>query len=155
MGKLKGFYRNNRVFVILMGIATVCLAIILVVLLITFTGQRGGNHWGNRLAGIENHPIADTRLREIETTLSEIEIVDRASLRIVGRIIYINVFLNDGRPSDAQEIAMDSLEFFSEDEQSFYDIHFAFAKVGEVEDSEFPIMGSLKSSNRTITWTNF
>ena len=155
MGKLKGFYRNNRVFVILMGVATACLVLILVVLLMAFTGQRGGNLWGNRLVGIESFPIADSRLRQIETTLSEIEIVDRASLRIVGRIIYVNVFINDGRAADAQEIAINSLEHFSDEELSFYDIHFAFAKEGEVEDSEFPIMGSMKSSSRTIRWTNF
>ena len=102
MEKLKGFYRNNRIFVILMGIATVCLIVIFVVLFMYFTGQRGGNLWGNRLTGIEAVPIADNRLREIETYLSELEIVNRASTRIIGRVIYINVFLNDGTGADAQ-----------------------------------------------------
>jgi len=155
MNKLKGFYRNNRVFVILMGVATLCMILILVVLFFYLTGQRGGNLWGNRLQGIESFPIVDTRLREIEEVISEIEIVDRASVRIVGRIVYINVFLNDGRASDAQEIAMNSLEHFSEEELSFYDLHFAFAKTEDEEESEFPIMGSMKSTNRVIRWTNF
>ena len=156
MGKLKGFYQNNRVFVILMGVATICLIIILVVLLIYFTGQRGGNLWGNRLTGIEAVQINDNRLREIETTLAESAIVERASLRIIGRIIFINVFLEDASPADAQELANDILEFFSEDELAFYDLHFAFTKdIEDLDDSPFPIMGMLKSTNRVISWTHF
>jgi len=155
MAKLKGFYQNNRVFVILMGIAIICLMMILIVIGFYLMNQRGGNLYGNRLIGIEDVEISDNRLRELEGSIEEEEIVQRASSRIMGRIIYINVFLNDGRASDAQEMAIGILDFFDEDEIAFYDISFIFDRIGDEEYTVFPIMGYKSRTNRLISWTHF
>lgn len=154
MEKLKGFYRNNRVFVILMGIAMLCLTVIVVVVGVYFINQRSGNLYGNRLIGIEAVPITDQRLVQLQELFTDQDIVERSSTRIRGRIIYINVILNDGRAADAQEMAIESLDFFSEEELAFYDISFIFDKISE-EETVFPIMGYKKSTNRLISWTNF
>jgi len=138
-----------------MGIAAICLAIVLTILVIYFLNSSRGNLHGNRLNGIETVPISDNRLRELEALIEENEIVERASTRIMGRIIYINIFLNDGRPANGQEIAINSLEFFSEDELSFYDVSFIVDLLGDIDETVFPIMGYKNSNNRIISWTNF
>lgn len=95
MKKLKGFYKNNRVFVILMGIAIFCLAIIATAFVYIILSQNTGDLYGNRLNGIETIEIAKTRLTELEKTIKEDEKVEKATSRIKGKIIYINIYIKE------------------------------------------------------------
>ena len=154
MKKIKEFYKNNRVFVILMAVACFCLAIILVLVGYYFIDQTKGNFYGDRLNGIETVEINDAKISELEKAINENEIVQKTSIRILGKIIYINVYLKDGKASDAKNVAIKSLDLFSEDEKAFYDISYIFAKPDEKENSIFPIMGYKKSDNTIIAWTH-
>ena len=155
MKKLKGFYKNNRVFVILMGIAIFCLAVIISAFVYIVLSQNTGDLYGNRLNGIETVEIAKTRLTELEKTIKEDEKVEKVTSRIKGKIIYINIYIKEGKGTDAKNIAIKSLEFFTEDEKAFYDISYSLNKTGDVDDVTFPIMGYKKSDNTIITWTNY
>jgi len=155
MAKLKGFYKTNRNFVIMMAVSGVCLVIIIILAGIYFFSQTRGDIYGNRLNGIEQVPLTNDRLKEMEKTLAKEEIVDSVSINLKGRIVYINVFLNSGTGKDAQDIAKKAVEEFSDDEQAFYDMNFSFEKEGRDEESIFPIMGYKKSDNSVISWTNF
>ena len=154
MDKLKGFYKNNRVYVILMGLSLFCLAVVLIVVISYFIDQTTGNLFGNRLNGIETVEITQDRMREMEAKIAEDELVERASIRILGKTININIFLNDGKASDGQNIAIKSLDLFTDDEKAFYDISFLVDKIGDVEDTVFPIAGNKKSDNTIISWAN-
>ena len=155
MEKLKGFYKSNRNFVIMMAVSGICLVIILVLAGIYFFSQTRGDVYGNRLNGIEQVPLENDRLREMVTDIEKNEIVDSVSINLKGRIVYMNVFLNDGTVKEAQQIAVKALEAFSDDEKAFYDFNFSFEKEGRDEESLFPIMGYKKSDNSVIAWTNF
>ena len=154
MKKLKGFYKNNRIFVILMGVAIFCIAIIASAFLYLVLTQNQGNLYGNRLNGIETVEISKTRLTELETTIKEDSKVAKVTCKIKGKIIYINIYLNEGKATDAKNIAIKSLEFFTDDEKSFYDISYIVSK-DDIEDVTFPIMGYKKSDNTIISWTNY
>jgi len=156
MRKLKAFYRNNRVYVILMGIAVLCLIIVLSILLAYFNSQTRGSLYGNRLQGIENVEITDSRLRTIETSLNENNIVEKVNVRVIGRIIYLNFHLVDAaKPTEVKAIAINSLELFNDDEKDFYDMAFLFnRKLVDEEDTSFPVIGNKRGGQSTISWTN-
>lgn len=155
MKKLKGFYENNRIYCILMIVAIICLACIAIFLLTTFLGQSKNNVYGNRLNGIESLKITNEKKDELNSFITEQEIVEKCSINIKGKIIYLNIYLKDGKIDEAQSLAIKILEKFTEDEKDFYDINYTFAKENEEnsEESVFPIMGYKKSDSTIISWT--
>ena len=157
MKKLKGFYHNNRIYCILMIVSILCILVIGVLLLLYFINQTKNDKYGKRLSGIESVEISKDHKEEINSFISEQEIVEKSTINIEGKIIYVNVCLKDGKVGDAQNIAIKSLEKLTEDEKNFYDINFTFVKEvtndkGE-KDETFPIMGYKKSDKTIISWT--
>lgn len=150
MSNIKKFYKNNRIYCILMGISIFCLAIIAVLCIIYFVDQTKNDKYGDRLNGIESVQITEDKTNEMVNSIKENELVDNASVSVKGKIIYITVSLKDGKITDAQSIAVKSLSSLSEDEKAFYDINFAFTKN---EDETFPIMGYKKSDATIISWS--
>ena len=155
MKKLKGFYKNNRIYCILMGISILCISLIAVMFLLYFINQTKSDVYGNRLSGIENVEITKEHKDEIISFIDEQEIVEKSTINIKGKIIYINVYLKDGKVDDAQSLAIKILEKLTEDEKDFYDINYTFIKESEKGDEEtsFPIMGYKKSDKTIISWT--
>ncbi len=153
MKKLKGFYRNNRIYCILMGVSLFCLLLIALAFFMFFLNQTKTDSYGSRLNGIENVEITKEHKDEIISFITSEEKVDKASINIKGKIIYINVYLNGGKVDDAQSLAIKALEKFTEDEKNFYDINYAFALTTPDENSAFPIMGYKKSDKTIISWT--
>ncbi len=154
MGKIKTFYKNNRIYCILMAVSILCLAIIAVAFVMYFFNQTKSNAYGNRLNGIENIKISEKQAKEKADKIAEDEKVEKASVNVKGKIVYITVYLKDGKREDAETIAIKSLEsLLTEDEKEFYDISFAFVKP-KVEDKEgFTMMGYKKSDSTIISWT--
>ena len=155
MNKLKKFYQSNRIFVILMGISFFCLALILFALINYMFNQTTNDNYGNRLNGVESVKIEDKLQKEIKTQIEENDNVDHASLRIKGKILYINIYIKEENIDDSKNIAIKSLELLKDEQKSVYDIHFIIDLVTEKEETIFPIMGSKKSDNTIITWTNY
>ena len=53
--RLKRFYRNNRIYCILMGISFLCILMVVISLMIYFFSQTSSNKYGNRLDGIKDY----------------------------------------------------------------------------------------------------
>ncbi|HHX32743.1 MAG TPA: hypothetical protein GX713_00730 [Mollicutes bacterium] len=154
MKKFKEFYKSNRVFVILMAISIFCVALMLGVLVYSFFNQSSGSVYGDRLNGLETVKITDDQIKEIKDFIEEHENVDRASLRIKGKILYINFYINEPKISASKNIAIGTLDKIEEDQKNVYDISFAIDMAEDSEDTPFPIMGYKKSDNTIISWTN-
>lgn len=150
MKKLKKFYKNNRIYCILMSISLFCLAIIVMLFGIYFINQTNNDIYGNRLNGIESMEISDSKKDEIVNVIKESDKVDRASINIKGKIIYVNVYLIDGNRDLANSIAVKVLNVLDDDMKDFYDINFAFNKD---DDDAFPFMGYKKSDATIISWS--
>lgn len=155
MKGLKGFYKNNRVYVILMVVSIVCILSVLIGVVLYFVGQSSKDPYGNRLEGIETVELSEDRLTELENVIKENELVSKVNANIQGKIIYIVVTLSDGTPTDSENISVKAMEKLSEEEKAFYDIQFIFNSTSDKDDNVFPIMGYKKSSNTAISWTKY
>lgn len=153
--KLRSFYNNNRVYSILMIISIICIIAILVGVLLYFIGQTNKDKYGHRLDGIESVEIKSDKLSEIESKIIENELVKEADVYVKGKIIYITFTLNTGKHADSESIAQASLEYFSEEEKAFYDIHYTVENLDNEIEENFPVMGYIKAGNSVIKWTNY
>lgn len=150
MKKLKKFYKNNRIYCILMGISLFCLALIAMLFVVYFVNQTKNDTYGNRLNGIESMEISDNEKDEIVNVIKESDKVDKATVNIKGKIIYVNVYLLDGNRDLANSIAVKVLNTLNEEKKDFYDINFSFNKD---DDEAFPFMGYKKSDATIISWS--
>ena len=153
---MKKFYKENRVFVILMGIALVCIAIIIGLLASYVLSSNGGEKYGNRLDGISDVEIKDEFKDEMESKILEKEKVEDTKINIHGKIISFNIkFQKDTSVTEAKSVATSCMEFFEEDYLNYYDIQFVLTK-SEYEDSTstFPMLGYRKAQAANITWSN-
>ena len=153
--KLKSFYKNNRVYSILMIISIICIVAILVGVVLYFLGQTSKDKYGNRLEGIEKVEIKESKLNDIENKITESELVKSTEVVIKGKLVYITITLNTGTHADAESLAQTSLELFSEEEKAFYDIQYIVDNKDEKIEENFPVMGYIKAGNSVIKWTNY
>ena len=120
MKKLKKFYKNNRIYCILMGISIFCLALIAMLFVVYFVNQTKNDTYGNRLNGIESMEISDSEKDEIVNVIKESDKVDKATVNIKGKIIYVNVYLLDGNRDLANSIAVKVLNTLNEEKKDPY-----------------------------------
>lgn len=153
--KLKSFYKNNRVYSILMIISIICIVAILIGVLLYFIGQTNKDKYGNRLDGIEKVLISSDKINGLENKIKESELVKEVTIDISGKLMYITISLNNGKHKDAEAIAQSSLEILSDEEKAFYDIQYIIENLDKKEEENFPIMGYIKAGNSVIKWTNY
>lgn len=116
----------------------------------------GNSKYGDRLDGIEEVTISSKDKKEIASTLEEKEEVTSASVRVQGKIIYINIVFTRATSLDkAKEIAKSTLTSFDEDELKFYDIGYYLTQeeVENKEDIGFVALGTKNAKLDNISWT--
>ena len=154
MKKLKELWGNNKVLIVLGIILIICLIAIITV---TFSFFLGGNKgvYGDRLNGIDKHPVTNNIKSEYKTSLESEKSVTKVSIDTKGKIIYIIInFASDTSLEDAKNLAASSLEKLNEDILSFYDIDFTL-KCEKSENSEgFTILGAKNVAGSGLVWNN-
>ena len=154
LDKLKKFWRNNKVLIVLGIILVICLIAILVV---TFSYFFGGSEsvYGDRLDGIEDYPVEDSFIDEYIASLESDELINTVNFDIRGRIIYITIdFVGDTSLVEAQSKAAASLESFSENLLSYYDINFTLTCDATENSEGFTIMGARNVAGNGLVWNN-
>lgn len=134
------------------------LAFIVVIILISvfFKMFVGGNgKYGTRLNGIEDVTITSKEKKDVVEFLEEKEAVSEASVRVQGKIVYINiVFTRDASLDKAKAVATETLALFEDEEKEFYDFGYFLTQV-EVEDKEdkgYIVTGTKNAKLESITW---
>ena len=154
MKKLKELWGNNKVLIVLGIILIMCLIAIIIV---TFSFFLGGNKgvYGDRLNGIDKHPVTNNIKSEYKTSLESEKSVTKVSIDTKGKIIYIIInFASDTSLEDAKNLAASSIEKLNEDILSFYDIDFTL-KCEKSENSEgFTILGAKNVAGSGLIWNN-
>ena len=154
MKKLKELWGNNKVLIVLGIILIICLIAIITV---TFSFFLGGNKgvYGDRLNGIDKHPVTNNIKSEYKTSLESEKSVTKVSIDTKGKIIYIIInFESDTSLEDAKNLAASSIEKLNEDILSFYDIDFTL-KCEKSENSEgFTILGAKNVAGSGLIWNN-
>lgn len=150
MKRLKRFYKNNRIYCILMLISMLCFILMGTAVVVYFIHQASSSNYGNRLDKIDEYPVS-SEIAELEKYYKEVGKAKTANVRSQGKIIYFTVELdNKVTIEDIQKLAVGSLDKLMDDQKAFYDIEFIFKREG------FPAyLGSKSSSNTVITWANY
>lgn len=157
---MKKFYKENRVFVILMGIVVICIAIILLLAANYVFKSNTGDKYGNRLDGIKDVLIEKNQKEEMATQIKEIKKVKDAKVNVHGKIInFLVTFEKDATIDDMKSVGVKSLDFFEEEYRNYYDIEFLFTrdietKEGEENEDIKSIIGYIKAGATTISWSN-
>ena len=106
-------------------------------------------YYGTRLEGIEKIKISDKKKEELKEHFKDSS--KSLTIRIQGRIIYVDVKLNDDVTVDtAKDLSNKTLEKLSDDEKAYYDIQFIISK--ESDTDHFPIIGYKHHTKSAIAW---
>lgn len=154
MKKIKRFFREHRVFTILMSLVLVCFILIGTLLFQVFYNG-SADKYGNRLEEKENYPIAKEDLQNIEAETLKNESVKKADIFITGRIVYVYIdFQGEIDLTTAQNEAVKILGLFEEPVKEYYDFQFNLAK-GETETSDgFNIEAAKNAGGNGLIWGN-
>lgn len=107
-------------------------------------------YYGTRLEGISKVKISDKKKKELEENFKDSS--KSVNVRIQGRIIYVDVKLNDDVSRDtAKDLSNKTLEKLSDDEKAYYDIQFMINN--ESNKDQFPIIGYKHHTKTGIRWT--
>ena len=154
MKKLGKFFKEHRVFTILMAVVLVCVILIATVLFRLFYDSKKGKY-GDRLEGIEKVQLSEKKLDDIETKIIAEKNVLVAECHVQGKIVYIHITFDIPESLvEAQGTAQKSLEFFSEEEKNFYDFHFTLKKSSTENSEGFLIEGAKNKNGQSLNWNN-
>ena len=153
--KIRDFYRNNRVYSILMLISTICIVSINTGDILYFLGQTNKDKYGNRLEGIENVEFKTESINTIKDSFFTNELVDSVDIEVKGKLIYVSIILKSGKHSDSESLVQSSLELFSDEVKSFYDIQFIVDNKDKEVTENFPVMGYMSAGASVVKWTNY
>lgn len=159
MGKIKKVWQENKVLLVLAIVLVLCVAVLVVVSITYFYGT-SDSVYGSRLDITEKVPMTNETLTKVKEKLEENDKVDSTRVIVKGRIVYISIkFIDDVKMADAKKVAESSLELFSEDELSVYDLQYTIASIITKEDKNnktYTLMGSRNvNGTGTIVWNNY
>ena len=155
MKKMKKIWQENSVLIVLGIILIACLVAISVVVVTYFVGD-SSSKYGDRLEEIEDYPFDSDMQDEIIAQIKENEIVEDVTMRVSGKIIYVNItFVPATTLVEGQSVALASLEFFSEDTLSFYDLEYMIEAEATDDAEGFQLIGAKNvSGTGGIVWNN-
>ena len=152
---MKKYLKQNKTLFILMFIAISCIIISTILLFKYFYFGNGGTKYGSRLDGIEAVEINDSKKNEIATNIESDELVEKATVTITGKIIYIKIiYTNKATMTDAETIAVKSLDNFSEEEKAFYDFQFIIEQKADETTEGFLKSGAKNVNGTNLVWSN-
>lgn len=154
MKNIKKFYKEHRIFSILMAVVIVCVILLCTLLIQCFyTGNK--DKYGDRLEDISKYEIKEEKLTEIETKIASQKDVEKVNIYRTGRIIYSELkFKGEVDKLAAQNVAINLLDEFSTDEKSYYDFHFELEKEETTTSEGFLLQGCRNSNGNGLSWNN-
>ena len=145
------FIRKNK-FVII-AIEVFLILVVLVFQIATmFFPEEGTALYGDRLDGIEEVELSNSKLTKIESNLKSDGAVKEADVSIAGKIVEVIITVQDDTSVDtAKALNTKVLDSLSNKEKKFYDIQIFVKKDSEATD--FPIIGYKHHAKDTFSWT--
>jgi len=146
--KVWNLVKRHKLLTFICTIAIILVIIMIVVLFSFFVG--GNDKYGNRLDGIKKVELTEKHKKDIKEVLEESDEVVKVSVRVQGKIIYINIKYKEGvNIDDAKKIAESSVESIDEKKLKFYDLGYFLTSEGE---NGFNITGTKNSKLDNISW---
>ena len=145
---MKKLWNKNRVLFFLLTILLICFIAIIVVSS-SFFYSRNSSEYGERLNGIEDHPVTSEIKDSFKDALGKDNSVTDVKYNIKGRLIYVTISFDEKiKLEKAQKLISDSVALFTDDVLSFYDINFI------LKSDNFVILGAKNTKNSEVTWNN-
>ena len=155
MKKIIKFFKEHRVFTILMAIVVVCIVLIVTVLINVFYMGNGTNKYGNRLEGIDKVQISESKQSDLENNIANNEKIKKVDIRVQGKVVYITMQVEPGVIlEEAEGIALKSLDEFSDEEKAFYDFNFTLKQNSSENSDGFIISGAKNKNGTKLIWNN-
>lgn len=133
------------------------LAIIIFVLLIilgyglynVLIPNNGKPVYGDRLDGIEKVEVTKDQLEKLDTEIVKESMVAKSNSYTSGRIVNIILTIKEGvSESNAKKITSTIVEYFTEDQLSYYDIQLFLT----TEDDSYNIIGYKNKTEKDFTF---
>lgn len=154
MKGIKRFYKEHRIFMILMAVVIVCVILIGSLLFQCFYSG-GTDKYGNRLDGIDNYKIDSSKFEEIEAKLKQDTTITEIEIKRTGKIIYSTVTFQAQTDIEvAKNVAIKILDEFSESEKAYYDFNFTIKSLKSETSEGFIISGAKNSNGNGLLWNN-
>lgn len=148
--RIRKFYKNNRIYCILMFVSVFCIITLGTALVLYFVNQATSDPYGKRLEHLDTKGIKEV-IKECDKYLEDEKIVNSAKVFRQGPIIYVYVDVDPKTSIDEmQNLGISSLEKFNEEQKEQYEIQFSFTREGSI-----PYTGSKGISKSVITWGNY
>lgn len=148
--KVKRFILKNKLLSVLIGLLVLILIFGLVVIKIFIFPNYSSSKYGDRLEGIENVKLDDSRFNDIKNGFESKSGFTIEKFRLSGRIVNIYITAGDIKKDDVKSLALNLVNSFSEEEIKFYD--FQVFVNGEGED--YPIIGYKNKNSEGLHWNN-
>ena len=152
MKKIGKFFKEHRIFTMLMAIVIVCFVLIMTVLISVFGGiGNDSNKHGSRQEGIVE--ISDKKQKDIENNIANNDKVKSADIIISVNTIFIRIQIEPGvLLEEAKGIAQKSLDEFNEEELAYYDFQFTLKQSANEKSEGFLIEGSKNAPGTKLEW---
>jgi len=155
MKKIKKFYKEHRIFTILMSIVIVCIILIITIAVQLFYFGNGNDKYGARCEGADQVEISDSRKSDFEANMTTDGKVKIAEIKVQCKSIYIYFQFDESvNLDDAKGIALKSLESFTDEEKDFYDFQFTLKKNSNDTIEGFLIEGAKNKNGNGLIWNN-
>lgn len=119
--KVKRFVMKNKLLTILIALILLIMILGIIVIKLWLFPHSKGTKYGNRLDGIENVELTNSRLDEIKNGFEAKPGFEVTGFRVSGKIVNIYVTAGDISNDDIKAEAAKLVKSFSDDEIKFYD----------------------------------
>ncbi len=145
------FIRKNKFVIIAIGVFLILVVLVFQIATMFFP-EEGTALYGDRLDGIEEVELSNSKLTKIESNLKSDGAVKEAEVSVAGKIVEVIITVQDDTSVDtAKALNTKVLDSLSDKEKKFYDIQIFVKKDSEATD--FPIIGYKHHAKDTFSWT--
>lgn len=146
------FIKRNK-FTVLIILAFVSIIVIAALVRSVFFINTGQPVYGNRLDGIDDVKIEESRYKKIEDKIKKNDKVTNMDINLSGKTINVIMTVKDNvSKKDAKSIADTILKEFSKEELAFYDIQ-VYVKKKDAKQNDFPIIGYKHHLSSGFSWS--
>lgn len=148
------FIKKHKIGLIVTGVILVLLILMFFGIKNAFFSNISESVYGNRLDGIENYPIEDAVISEIETTIKDTGNVNSFKYQLKGRLMNFIIEVNaDADLTTSRSFADKIAEKLSDDIKGFYDIQ-VYLICTDKESELYPSIGYKHKTSVGFKWNN-
>ena len=146
------YIKEHKKMVIAIGLLIILIILIFIVFKL-FMVDGSKSSYGDRLDGMSKVKISEETISKLENELEKKEEVSKATYRRQGRLIYVDMIVENGVNVDiSKEIANTILDYFDDKEKKYYDIQIIINEKDSSKESAYPIIGYKHKTAESIVW---